>query len=190
MMTQECTKIASRLKENSFISFELVMGMSLGTIFAMELAKCEELTIRKIFLDGAVNFYTSGAAFFERMAMRHIFSGYIRKASDREKMIANLEKNFIGNWPEEMQRCMSGLSENSMKAMIEVLVNYRIGPGVGQPLYCLYGSRETNMQVNAHLIRRYYPNAEVHIVKGYNHLVYANQQPDAYAGLIQAFLTA
>lgn len=122
--------------------------------------------------------------------MRHIFSGYIRKASDREKMIANLEKNFIGNWPEEMQRCMSGLSENSMKAMIEVLVNYRIGPGVGQPLYCLYGSRETNMQVNAHLIRRYYPNAEVHIVKGYNHLVYANQQPDAYAGLIQALLTA
>lgn len=40
------------------------------------------------------------------------------------------------------------------------------------------------MQVNAHLIRRYYPNAEVHIVKGYNHLVYANQQPDAYAGLV------
>lgn len=189
-LEQECTKIASRLKENSFISFELVMGMSLGTIFAMELAKCEELTIRKIFLDGAVNFYTSGAAFFERMAMRHIFSGYIRKASDREKMIANLEKNFIGNWPEEMQRCMSGLSENSMKAMIEVLVNYRIGPGVEQPLHCLYGSRETNMQLNAHLIRRYYPNAEVHIVKGYNHLVYANQQPDAYAGLIQAFLTA
>lgn len=63
-LEQECTKIASRLKENSFISFELVMGMSLGTIFAMELAKCEELTIRKIFLDGAVNFYTSGAAFF------------------------------------------------------------------------------------------------------------------------------
>lgn len=81
--------------------------------------------------------------------MRHIFSGYIRKASDREKMIANLEKNFIGNWPEEMQRCMSGLSENSMKAMIEVLVNYRIGPGVEQPIYCLYGAGR-QIAVNAH----------------------------------------
>jgi len=189
-LEQECTRIVSWLRENDLTSFELVMGMSLGTIFAMELAKREELVIRKIFLDGAVNFYTSGAALFERMAMRHIFSGYIRKAADREKMIANLKKSFIGNWPEEMQRCMSRLSENSMKTMIEVLVNYRIGPGVRQPMYCLYGSRETNMQVNAHLIRRYYPDAEIHIVKGYNHLVYANQQPETYAGLIQAFLNA
>ena len=29
------------------------------------------------------------------MAMRHIFSGYIRKASDREKMIANLEERIL-----------------------------------------------------------------------------------------------
>ena len=187
-LEQECTKIVRRLIENHFISFELMMGMSLGTILAVELSKYEALNIRKIFLDGAVNFYTSGAAFFERMAMRHIFSGYIRKAADRENMIASLRKSFIGNWPEEMQRCMSGLSDASMKAMIEVLVNYRIGPGIGQPMYCLYGSRETNRQVNAHLIRKYYPDAEIHIVKGYNHLVYANQQSDAYAGLIQKFL--
>ena len=120
--------------------------------------------------------------------MHHIFSSYIRKAADREKMIASLKKSFIGNWPEEMQRCMSGLSDASMKAMIEVLVNYRIGPGVRQPIYCLYGSRETNRQVNALMIRKYYPEAKIHVVKGYNHLVYANQQPEAYAGMIQTFL--
>ncbi len=187
-LEKECRKLIARLEESGFLSFELVMGMSLGTIFAVELARSSELTIRKIFLDGAVNFYTSGAAFFERMAMNHIFSGYIKKAVNREKVIANLSRSFIGNWPEEMQKCMAGLTEQSKEAMIEVLVNYQIKPGLTQPMYCLYGSRETNLQVNVRAIKKYYPNVMIQIVKGYNHLVYANQEPEAYARIIQAFM--
>lgn len=187
-LEQECRKLIHQLKMNDLISFELVMGMSLGTIFAVELARSSELTIRKIFLDGAVNFYTSGAAFFERMAMNHIFSGYIKKAVNRDKVIADLGRSFIGNWPEEMQKCMAGLTERSKSAMIEVLVNYQIKPGLTQPMYCLYGSRETNLQVNVRAIKKYYPNVTIQIVKGYNHLVYANQEPEAYAQIVQAFL--
>ena len=91
-LEQECSKLIGQLKERGFLDFELVMGMSFGTIFAVELARSSELTIQKIFLDGAVNFYTSGASFFERMAMNYIFSGYIKKAANREKVIAELEE--------------------------------------------------------------------------------------------------
>lgn len=189
-LAKECSKLINQLIKRNFVEFELVMGMSLGTIFAVELASSQKITIHRIFLDGAVNFYTSGAAFFERMAMNYIFGGYIRKAANSEKLIANLSRSFAGNWPEEMQKCMAGLSEQSKEAMIETIVKYRIGSGIHQPMYCFYGSRETNLQVNAHLIRKYYPNAKIHVVKGYNHLVYANRQPEAYVGLIRAFLAS
>lgn len=187
-LEEEKKRLIHILGERKMTEYEVVVGMSLGTIFAMELARCQELRIKKVFLDGAVNFYTSKFSWVERKAMNYIFNGYRKSASDKEKLIQKMEKSFQGNWPVQMQACMAAVSRESNRAIVDTLIHYAVAPGVRQPIRCIYGGKETNAKINAHLIKRYYPDAEIEIIPGYNHLVYANHHPEKFAGRIINFI--
>ena len=187
-LEQEKKKLIHILYGQKMTDFELVVGMSLGTIFAMELAKCPKLNIGKVFLDGAVNFYTSKFPWAEKKAMNAIFNGYRKSAADKEKLICKMEKSFQGNWPVQMQACMATVSKASNRAIVDTLIHYSVAPGVKQPIRCIYGGKETNARVNAYLIKKKYPDAEIELIPGYNHLVYANHHPEEYAQRIKNYI--
>lgn len=84
-LEQQTEKLISLLQENQLTEFEAVMGLSMGTIFSVRLAKRPELTIRRLFLDGAVNFYRSRYKKVVELAITQIFSWFMKSARKNPK---------------------------------------------------------------------------------------------------------
>jgi len=188
-LNEEVHKLVSHLKARQMTEYQLVVGMSLGTIFAVELARQEELKIERIFLDGAVNFYQSKSRKAEAVAMNLIFGHFMKTSKQPEKIIRNLSKSFVGNWPQEMQRCMANMTQKSKKMIIQTLTEYQLPAGLKQPIYCLYGNKENNIRQNIDVIRKIYPKTEIQFVEGYGHLEYANRNPKEYAEKLMQILS-
>lgn len=186
---QQTEKLVSLLKERGTTRFELVIGLSMGTIFAVKLAKCPELEIRKLFLDGAVNFYRSKAKPVVHAAIYWIFRYFMKSAKkDGEKAKKTLEKVYEGDWPEIQQVCRTSLTESSLKVMARFLADYQLEPGVKQPMYLVYGGKEDNIKVNSRVVKALYPNAKIMIKEGYQHLAFLNRQPQEYGKLVKTVL--
>ena len=121
--------------------------------------------------------------------MNLIFGHFMKTSKQPEKTIRNLSKSFVGNWPQEMQRCMANMTQKSKKMIIQTLTEYRLQAGLKQPIYCLYGNKENNIRQNIDVIRKIYPKTEIQFVEGYGHLEYANRNSKEYAEKLMQILS-
>lgn len=184
----ELDRIVELLEEKGYTEFELALGLSLGTIFVLELAKRPELQIKKLFLDGAVNLYSSKASRLEGYVMSVIFQNFRMLAKHKQILIRMLKTMYSEDWAANMQMCMSYLSKRSMKAIVSILTEYELQSGIHQPMCFLYGSKESNIAKNKNVIREWYPDAVIEVKKGYNHLFFLNQELDEYAKKVKEFM--
>lgn len=185
---QQTEKLIAMLKNAGHTEFEAVIGLSMGTIFAVRLAKRPELKIRRLILDGAVNFYRSKYKWVVQTAIYLIFSYFMKSARNNpQKSIKTMRKIYVGDWPEKMQVCMESLSLSSLKVMAEFLSDYKLEPGVKQPMHLLYGEKEDNVIINSEVVWALYPKAEIKVIPGYSHLGFLNHEPDNYAKLVRDF---
>lgn len=188
-LEQQTEKLISLLQENQLTEFEAVMGLSMGTIFSVRLAKRPELKIRRLFLDGAVNFYRSRYKKVVELAITQIFSWFMKSArKNPKKSVESMRKVYTGDWPEKMQVCRASLDKKSLKVMAAFLADYELEPGVKQPMRLLYGGKEDNIKINSQVVKALYPEAEILVIPGYNHLGFLNRQPETYAGMVREFL--
>ena len=188
-LEQQTEKLVRMLRDRGTTSFEMVLGLSMGTIFSVRLAKNPALKIRKLFLDGAVNFYRSKVKYVVQAAIYLIFRHFMITAKkDKQKSSNDLKKVYEGDWGEIIQVCRASLTEPSLRVMARLLADYTLEPGVEQPMYLIFGGKEDNIKVNSRVVRALYPDARIMVKEGYNHLEYLNRQPEEYGKLVRKVL--
>lgn len=188
-LEQQTEKLVRMLRDRGTTSFEMVLGLSMGTIFSVRLAKNPALKIRKLFLDGAVNFYRSKVKYVVQAAIYLIFRHFMITAKkDKQKSSNDLKKVYEGDWEEIIQVCRASLTEPSLRVMARLLADYTLEPGVEQPMYLIFGGKEDNIKVNSRVVRALYPDARIMVKEGYNHLEYLNRQPEEYGKLVRKVL--
>ena len=188
-LEQQTEKLVRMLRDRGTTSFEMVLGLSMGTIFSVRLAKNPALKIRKLFLDGAVNFYSSKGKYVVQAAIYLIFRHFMITAKkDKQKSSNDLKKVYEGDWGKIIQVCRASLTEPSLRVMARLLADYTLEPGVEQPMYLIFGGKEDNIKVNSRVVRALYPDARIMVKEGYNHLEYLNRQPEEYGKLVRKVL--
>lgn len=181
-------KLVGLLVQRNLTRFELAIGLSMGTIFAVKLAKREELSIKKLFLDGAVSFYESKHPKALKAAMYLIFSYFRKTAKDEQKSMKSLQKIYTEDWAKKSHLCRKSLSKPSLKVIVRLLAEYRLEPGITQPMYLLFGAKEDNITINSRTVKELYPSAKITVQPGYNHLGYLDHEPEHYAEMIRRVL--
>ncbi len=176
-LEQQTEKLVRMLQDRGTTQFELVIGLSMGTIFAVRLAKHPSLHIKKLLLDGAVNFYRSKYKPIVHAAIYLIFSHFMKTSGDKDQSIRDLGKVYGGDWPEIQYVCRTSLTKPSLRVIAKLLADYKLEPGVTQPMYLLYGGDEDNVQTNSKVVKDLYPDAKIAVKPGYNHLAFLNREP-------------
>lgn len=187
-LESQVEKLVGLLVQKELTHFELVIGLSMGTVFAVKLAKREELSIKKLFLDGPVSFYQSKHPRILSAAMYMIFSYFRKSAKNEQKSIRSLQKVYTEDWARKTHLCRQSLSESSLRAMVRLLTDYQLEPGITQPMYLLFGAKEQNIEINSRTVKKLYPSAQITVQPGYNHLGYLDHEPDHYAEMIRRVL--
>lgn len=188
-LEQQTEKLVHMLQDRGTTSFEMVIGLSMGTIFSVRLAKHPALEIKKLFLDGAVNFYRSKVKGVVHASIYLIFKHFMNTAKkNKEKSANDLNKIYEGDWGEIMQVCRASLTEPSLRIMARLLADYTLEPGVKQPMYLIFGGKEDNIKVNSRVVKALYPDARIMVKEGYTHLEYLNRQPEEYGKLVRKVL--
>ena len=188
-LEQQTEKLVRMLQDRGLTSFELVIGLSMGTIFSVRLAKHPALEIKKLFLDGAVNFYRSKVKSVVHASIYLIFKYFMNTAKkNKEKSANDLKKIYEGDWGEIMQMCRASLTDPSLRVMARLLADYTLEPGVKQPMYLIFGGKEDNIKVNSKVVKTLYPDARIMVKEGYTHLEYLNRQPEEYGRLVRKVL--
>lgn len=187
-LEQQTEKLVHMLQDRGATDFELVIGLSMGTIFAVRLAKHPSLHIKKLLLDGAVNFYRSKYKPVVHAAIYLIFSYFMKTSGDKERSIRDLGKVYGGDWPEIQYICRTSLTKPSLRVIAKLLADYKLEPGVTQPMYLLYGGDEDNVQTNSKVVKELYPDAKIAVKPGYNHLAFLNREPVEYGKIVRKIL--
>lgn len=186
-LEQEVSKLTQELKARELVQFDLVIGLSLGTILSVCLAERPGLSIKQLLLDGAVNFYISKSQFLEQAAMSALFHYFIR-AAKKPSRFKVLDHQYAGDWAEYTGICLRSMTPSSLKVLIPLLSNFTPHPGLTQPISCLYGAKENNIAANQAAIRKCFPQARFSVIPGYNHLGFLNREPEKYAEIVRSML--
>lgn len=184
-LDEQTDKLVHMLEEKGQTDFDLLIGLSMGTIFAVRLAKRPELTIRKLLLDGAVSFYRSKVPHLVGAAMYLIFRYFMRVAEDEEKSLKSLQNIYTDDWAGKSHICRKSLSLTSLKVIVKLLRDYKLEDGVKQPMYLLFGGKEQNIGVNSRVVKNLYPDARIAVKPGYNHLCYLDAKPEEYGRMVR-----
>lgn len=187
---EELNRLTDQLKALGYTHFQLCIGLSLGTIMSVCLAKRGEIEIEQFLLDGAVNFYHSSVAFLEKAAMSVIFHNLMRRARARKAASGMLNFAYTGSWSSVFDECQRSMTDESIDILIRELSDFTPEPGLSQPIYCLYGSLENNILANRKAIKKAYPQARFSLKMGHNHLTWLNRHPDKFAKLVRNILAA
>lgn len=185
-LTQEVDKLIRQLQSRKLTQFDLAIGLSLGTILSVCVAARTEISIKQLMLDGAVSFYTCPSKLFERAAMSAMFRHFMRKA--RKSKLP--KQQFSGDMSACSEICMRTMTPASLKTIIRLLSDFVPAPGLTQPIYCLYGSRENNISANQTVIKKCFPQAVFSVKQGCHHLEFFNRHPDEYADIVRSLLTS
>jgi pimeloyl-ACP methyl ester carboxylesterase len=183
-------KLVNLLTQRGFLHFDLAMGLSLGTIFALHLTKRQELTIDRLWLDGAVNLYRSPCPTLERRFFYSYFRSYLNFAKKKKRAIRSLKFVYTQEWAELMQLCCASMTTTSLTALSATLTDYILEAGIAQPMHFLYGGQEVNAFLSINTVKQCYPKAAIDKVRGYNHLMYLNRKPQEYAKRVETFLNS
>lgn len=181
----ELEKLSGILKNHGWTHFDLCIGLSLGSILSVCLARQKDIVIDRILLDGAVNFYRSGIPFLEKAAMSLIFRNLIKGARKKQAR-SFLNISYSDSWEQTFQACPTYMSDDAISLFIRELSDFSPQPGLRQPIHCLYGSKENNLKANIRIIRQCYPQATFEIRQGHNHMTFLNQEPEEFAGIVKA----
>lgn len=187
-LVEQTDKLVQMLRERNRTKFEMAIGLSMGTIFAVRLAKNPQLQINKLFLDGAVSFYRSKVAWLVHLAIYTIFKRKSKVSRNRQKALAEIRKVYTGDWPEIILECRKSLTESSLRAISALLTEYRLESGIRQPMYLIYGGREDNIRINSQVVKALYPDAKIVVKDGYRHLEYMNHEPKEYGKILRNIL--
>lgn len=187
-LEQQTDKLAKMLKDRGTSEFELIIGLSLGTILSVRLAMHPSLHIKKLLLDGAVNFYRSKYKPVVHAAIYLIFSHLMKTTGDKARCMAKLKKIYIGDWPELLYVCRTSLTKPSLKVIARLLADYKLEAGITQPLYLLFGGNEDNIKINSDVVKELYPNAKIAVKPGYGHLGFLNHEPEEYANIVRKIM--
>ena len=187
-LEQQTDKLVRMLQEAGLTRFELVIGLSMGTIFSVRFAKRPELEIKQLLLDGAVNFYRSKVCRVVHMAIYSIFRYFMKTSANEKKSIAMLRKIYVGDWPEIMQVCRRSMTEPSLRVMAKLLAEYELEAGVRQPICLLFGGKEDNIKINSQVVKRLYPETKIIVKEGYAHLGFLNHDPEEYGKIVRNLL--
>lgn len=185
-LDDEVDTLARMLKEKGITQFDLALGLSLGTVIALELAARPEIQIDRLVLDGAVNLYTSRCQPFEQMTT-YFFLDIFRKMLARNSR--NPEKGGSrAKWDMGWQKAASYVSSQSLRNIVGELVRYKPKPGLTQPICLLYGSQEANYAACCKAAENCFQNVKIDIKKGHNHLTWLGQHPEEYAGMLYSVM--
>lgn len=187
-LDQQCDKLIGMLETIGETIFDLAFGTSLGTVYACHLAATRpQLTIKKLWLDGAVVLYDSGIHKFERWVTYHLFD-YLSAQSRKPKRKGYMGLLYAPEWDARTLEARQSLSQESLNNLCDTLVNYVIEPGIKVPIFLTYGSKEQNIKKNLEAVHRYYPNAIHSIEKGYPHMSYMMSKADEYADRLKRYI--
>lgn len=187
-LDEQTDKLVRMLEQKSLTRFDLLIGLSMGTIFAIRLAKRYELSIRMLYLDGAVSFYRSRYPFLVGSATYLIFRYFMKTAKSEQQSIKSLQKIYTDDWAKKFYICRKSLTHTSLKAIVNLLTEYELEEGVRQPIFLLFGGKEQNIRINSETVKKLYPNAEIVVKPGYHHLCYLDKEPDHYAKMIRTLI--
>ena len=187
-LEQQTEKLVDMLQERGTTKFELMIGLSMGTIFSVRLAKHPALHIDKLLLDGAVNFYRSKFKPVVHAAIYLIFSYLMKTSGDKDRSIQGLRKIYQDDWPEILHVSRTSLTKPSLRVIAKLLADYQLESGVTQPMYLLYGGKENNIKINSKVVKERYPDAQIEVKPGYNHLAFLNHEPEEYGNMVRKIL--
>ena len=184
----ELDLLTDMLRERGLTSFDLCIGLSLGTILSVCLAQRGEIGIDRLLLDGAVNFYRSKLGGLERAAMRYLFRSAMKQARGSEVYKPILYREYVGNWSEYNKVCAASMTEEALEIIVRELSAFLPESGLKQPMHFVYGTKEQNVSACWKNIQCCFPQATMEKKEGYAHLVFLNQNPDKYADIVRGML--
>ena len=187
-LEEQSDKIIRLLKEKGTTEFVLTIGTSLGTVFASHLAATSDLSLGKLWLDGGVMLFPYKAKFFYSMAIYSIFHQIMVETKK-----GSLDVKFLGSpmpkeWLRRTKEPRSAMSEQALKNVTHVLVNYQMEEGIGLPIYMTFGEKEGNIRPNVRYVKSLYPNTIATVEKGYQDLEFMDAKPAEYAARVRWFI--
>lgn len=184
-LEQQAQKMVAMLKERGMTDFVLAIGTSLGTAVATYLARGRELRFGKLWLDGGVVLCEYKYKRFYRWVIYKIFHKIMVEAHREGAKSRFLGRPMPEEWLAKTEEPRKALTEQSLKNIVDVLVDYHIGPGITAPIYMTYGEKEADIQKNVDQVRALYPLAKVSVESGYNHLEYMDVKTGEYADRVR-----
>ena len=179
-LEQQSGKIIAMLKERGTTTFELVMGTSLGTVFACHLAAGHRLQIKRLWLDGGVVLGEYRVKKFYEWIIYTLFHKIMVQAHEEGNRGTFMGKEMPEDWLRRTEEPRKALTERSMRNITHLLAYYHIEEGIEAPIYMTYGEKEANVRMNATQIRALYPETKISVEPGYDHLEYMDAETDEY----------
>ncbi|MCD8159857.1 MAG: alpha/beta hydrolase [Clostridiales bacterium] len=181
-LDNEVETLVHMLTERGVTQFDLALGLSLGTVVALELTARPGIQIDRLVLDGAVNLYTSKCQPLEQVTT-YFFLNIFRKILAKNSR--NPEKGGSrAKWDMGWQKAASYVSSRSLHNIVGELVHYQPKPGLKQPIFLLYGSKEANYDACCKAAQSCFHEVHIDVKEGHNHLTWLGQHPEEYAGML------
>ena len=185
----EMSQLYVWLVKNDVKDIALLYGASMGAAGALVLMKHQDLSFRKVYLDGAP---VARLGF----VMRKIFGPVL--IWTRNSMRKNMEKanaEYIERYGEKMGNQMGEnflrFSNDSINHIAEACVqgnDYAISGEMQPRITFDWGSEEHYTKTSKPLVEKIYPGAHVTVREGYQHCEYLAKCPTEYVSGIEAFM--
>ena len=179
----ESTEIINYLRRNNFCDIEILLGSSLGGIVAFDIFIRRQLTIHKIFLDGAPFIHLPNPII---KIMETIFSRVSYK-STKYPCKSNILDKMFPTMSTEMKKVCGHMSDRTIKNLTKTCYTYQLPKLIelseNQSVTFIYGTAEI-ARFSLPAIRKF-KNCNFIIMKGYAHCSFLIEEPENYLELLQ-----
>jgi len=181
----EMFTLENGLKKLHMTDFDMIVGLSIGGIMAIELMRRGRIQAKKVFVDGVKTCVPvlKRTAYCRNVILMRLFTLWAKTPA---KGINLLKKTYSKDWADRMQRNAAYFSFSSLKNLMWDYNRYKLSKEITFPVKYLYGGLENKRNIRK--LFRLYPDADVIVKSNYYHLGYLDKEPAAYAALLKEYM--
>ncbi len=183
--SDEADKIETYLKAEGIDKLEMIIGLSMGCLVAIELYSRNTDRVNKVVLEGAP-LYRYGAL-FTAVATKMYLNMQKKTISDRSAIESEFSKSFGKEIGKEMAEDFPKMSNATIKNCAKTCAKFsfpKIEKTAQKKMFFRYGGKDSNYKAGVKRTWKYYPDAELIKEEGFDHCEFPLKQPKEFVASI------